>query len=476
MLRFLAAAAALAATATAHARGASPYIVLNQSPEIERAIERVLILAGDPVMTRPIPAARVLDALPAACDIDTALCAQVRRYLNGLMRTAGIAHVSGSATLTSGDSPEPGAEKATPLPNRHGMPFDSPFEASAQVFWHRSDHLFLSAGFVAYEDEIVPTGSLLSFGVEYAQLDIGWRGHWLSPMTDSAMLLSSQAQTLPSVTISNYTPISRLNLRYQIFAAELSESERIGFEDGLTTGSPRLAGLHVSINPFPGWSLGLNRLMQYGGGERGRDSLDDLIDALFRPSKYDNTGTVADFGNQVASITSSFLVPAPTPMSIYFEYAGEDTSRSTDWRLGNSALSAGIRFPSLAGGALDVTVEASEWQNGWYVHHIYLDGLTNEGNVIGHWGADWRVAQDGVGGRSLMARVGWYLPAGAIVETTYRTLDNEDYTAPEYDRAHLLDVRYSRRWREDFYVGAELHVGRDVFGESFSRLGAFIRF
>lgn len=480
LLRLLSLVALIVFAPVLHARGASPYIVLHQSPEIERAIERVLILADDPVLARPIAAARVLDALPAACEIDAPVCEQVRRYLSGLMKGAGIAHLSASAAATTGDSLRPDANSdlvsPTPLPNRHGMAFDSPFEVSAKLFWQRSDYMLVQAGFVAYEHEVVPTGSMISLGVQYAQLDIGWREQWLSPMSDSSMLLSTQAQTLPSITLSNYTPLTPWNLRYQVFFAKLGESDRIAFEGGLTRGEPRLAGLHVSIHPIPGWSLGINRLMQYGGGERGRTSLGDLFDALFRPSVYDNTGTVSDFGNQVASITSSFTMPTKLPFSVYFEYAGEDTSTSSDARLGNVALSGGIRFPRLGPRNLDLTLEASEWQNGWYVHHIYLDGLTNEGNVIGHWGADWRVAQDGVGGRSFMARIGMPLVAGGQIEATYRTLDNEDYSAPDYDRAYLLEVRYSRRWRDDFFVGAELNAGRDVFGESFSRIAAFLRF
>lgn len=480
-LRCLIFAAFLLPASVAHARGASPYIVLNLSPEMERAIERVLILADDPVLTRPIPAARVLDALPAACEIDALLCEQVRRYLAGLMKTAGIAHLSAAAAVTSGDSFRPDSDTGefsdpTPLPNRRGMPVDSPFEVSAQLYWQRNDFMLVQGGFVAYDGEVVPTGSMISIGVEYAQIDVGWRDHWLSPMTDSAMLLSTQAETLPSITLSNYTPISAWNLRYQIFYAELSESDEIRFEDGFTKGKPRLAGLHISINPIPGWTLGVNRLMQYGGGARGKDSLSDLFDAFFRPSVYDNTGTASDFGNQVASITSSFTMPTRLPFAVYFEYAGEDTSTNSDARLGNIGFSAGLRFPQVGPRNLDLTFEASEWQNGWYVHHIYRDGLTHEGNVIGHWGADWRVARDSVGGQSFMTRVGWQLARGGQIEVTYRTLDNEDYTAPDYERAHLLEARYSRRWQADFFVGAELQAGRDVFGESFARAGAFLRF
>ena len=451
----------------AGARGVSPYLPLNLSPEIERAVERVLILADRPILTRPIAAATVHDALPAACERDAAVCEQVRHYLRGLMKHVGIAHLS----VAAGG----GSSEAVALQNRHGMRSDSPYEVSAQVYWQGYDHVLLSAGLAAFEDEVVPTGSLLSAGYEYAQLDIGWRDHWFSPMTDSAMLISTQAQTMPSATLSNYTPITRFKFRYELFYAQMSSSTRIRFEGGLTEGRPRLAGFHLSIQPVPGWSLGVNRLMQYGGGERANDSLGDLFDALFRPSASDNTGTVGDFGNQLASITSSFVMPTDVPFSVYFEYAGEDTSTNNDLRLGNVALSAGLHFPRL-GGNLDLTIEVSERQNGWYTNHIYGDGLRNEGNVLGHWGGDWRETGDAVGGRSLMTRIGWQLKRGGSVEATYRTLANEDYTSPDYQRAHSLDVRYSHRLTNDFLAGGELNLGRDVFGENYSRISAFLRF
>jgi hypothetical protein len=455
------------AAGTAGARGVSPYLPLNLSPEIERAVERVLILADRPILSRPIAAATVFDALPAACKSDSALCEQVTRYLHGLNKTAGLLHASVAAGTGSSD--------AVALQNRHGMRSDSPYEVSAQLYLRYGDHILLSAGAAGYEDELKPTGSIISVGFDYAQLDLGWRDHWFSPMTDSAMLISTQAQTMPSVTLSNYAPLTRFNLRYELFYAQMSDSNNILFEGGITEGHPRLAGFHLSVEPVAGWSLGLNRLVQYGGGERANDSLGDLLDAWFRPSVHDNTGTVSDFGNQLASITSSFVVPGKVPFVVYFEYAGEDTSTNKDFRLGNVALSAGIRFPRLARN-VDMTLEISEWQNGWYVHHIYGDGLTHEGNVLGHWGGDWRAPGDGVGGMSVMTRLGWQFERGGSFEATYRTLDNEDYTAPEYERAHSLDLRYSRRLKGDFFVGGELNFGRDMFGEDYSRLSAFLRF
>ena len=464
-MRLYVSAVALLAT-TAHARGVSPYLPVDLSPEIERKIERVLILGEQPALKRPIAAATVLDALPRACERDAALCADVRRYLASLTRTAGISYASVAVGAGTGTD--------TPLPNRHGMTSRSNYEAAAAVYWQPGDGFLVTAGALAYDGDAMPTGTVASIGRQYFQVDVGYRDRWWSPFQDSAMLLSTQAPTLPSVTVSNYAPLTRVKFRYEAFLAETSESANIAFGSGTTAGKPRVAGLHLSIEPLAGWSIGVNRIMQYGGGDR-EDSLRELAKAFFDPSRLDNTGPASggDFGNQAASFTSQFVLGDPVPMAIYFEYAGEDTSRSNNLRLGNSSLSAGITFPKL-GANLSATLEVSEWQNAWYTHHIYGDGLTNDGHVLGHWGADWRVLGDSVGARSMFARVTWE-PKFGTLETSYRQLDNQDYSAVNYATARQIDARYSRAW-DQVFVGAELTLGRDVFGDSYSRVGAFIRF
>jgi len=454
--------------ATAHARGVSPYLPVDLSPEIERKIERVLILAEQPALKRPIAAATVLDALPRACERDAALCDDVRRYLNSLTRTAGMSYVS--LGVGGGSGPD------TPLPNRHGMRSRSNYEVAAAVYWQPGDHFAVTGGVLAYEGDATPTGTVVSFGREYAQLDIGYRDRRWSPLEGSAMLISTQAATMPSVSIGNYAPISRFGLRYEAFIAEMSHSDKISHLGVPTSGHPRLAGLHLSIEPYPGWSIGVNRVLQYGGGTRP-SSLRDLLKAFVDPTS-DNIGTeddrASEFGNQTAAFTTEFIAPTNVPFAVYLEYAGEDTSTTSVARLGNVAFAAGVTLPSL-GERYSLTVELGEWQNGWYEHHIYGDGLRNGGRVIGHWGGDWRVAGDAVGARSTLLRLGWSTRAGGDVEITYRGLDNQSYGAVAYEKAHLLDIRFSRRWRQ-FSVGAELHAGSDSFGESFSRLSTFIRF
>ena len=456
------ACSALLVALSAHARGVSPYLPLQQSPEIERAIERLLILADIPILKRPIAAATVFDALDKGCARDALLCEQVKRYLAGYMGTTGVEHASLSASVVGGT--------ATPMPNSHGMDSDSSYELSAGVFWQPGDFFLLNGGVVAYEGDETPTGTYASLGGEYMQVDVGYRDHWLSPLTDSAMTLSTEASTMPSITISNYQPITKLGLSYEVFLAEMSESSRIVFDGGYTTGHPRLFGVHLSIAPFPGWSLGVSRVMQYGGGGRD-DSFKSLLKAFFNPQNYDNK---ENFGNQVAAFTSRFLVQSKVPFAVYFEYAGEDTSTLNNYRLGNASLSGGIDFP-LLGRNLALKFEASEWQNAWYVHYIYQDGLTNDKHVIGHWGGDWRTFNDGVGAQSWMVQVAWEPAFGGLLEGTYRSVENQLYSGQPYERGSNVNVRYSHPWHQ-FLAGAEVTLGRNVFGESFGRVSGFVRF
>jgi hypothetical protein len=457
--------------ATAFARGVSPYLPLNLDPELERQITRILLLADKPALTRPIAAATVLEALSTACRADPVTCLEVRRALSRYMHVAGVTHASIEGAATDDDS-------LSSSPNLHGMRRDSAWRVSASAYWQPSDFALLSAGAILDEDESVPTGSMLSLGMDRAQLDVGYRGHWLSPMSDSSMLLGSNAATMPSITLSNHVPMTRWGFHYEAFVARMSHSVNIATDDGSTSGHPKLGGLHLSIEPAHGWALGVTRLMQYGGGERGGRSFSDLFNAFFRPSRYDNVNpnlsSTEQFGNQLAAITSEFVFPGRTPFSVYFEYAGEDTSRGRDYLLGNAALSAGIRFPRLWG-RFDLTLESSEWQNGWYVNSIYGDGLRNQGNVLGHWGADQRVPGDAVGARSHMLRIGWSPPFGGHGEMRLRTLTNESYSNAGYSDAHELNARYSRPFGH-LRIGADVTVGSDVFGADYTSFGAFARY
>lgn len=463
-------------TQGAPAAGVSSYLPLNLEPEMERQIERVLILADEPILKRPFAVALVEDALPQACLVDKPLCTKVKRYLQRYSRDYAVTHASASGAVSH--DVDGGV-----MPNGHGLPVKSSWEMSAQAYVQPTDYVLMSGGAIAYKGRTVPTGTALSLGFNWAQLDIGWRDHWLSPATDSSTLISTESPTTPSVTLSNYEPLTRLGFQYEFFLTRLKQpgGDNILYQGRLDSGSPRLFGTQLSIEPFPGWSLGLNRFLEYGGGAGLPGSARFLLRDFFKPS-----GLSQSQGNQQASYVSRFTFPGKTPFAVYFQYAGEDNSDGGSYLLGNPAFTAGIDVPRVAR-YFDFTYEFSEWQNIWYVHNIFLDGMTNDHLVLGLWGADQRNFGDGVGARSQMLRVGWEPPFGGYLEERVRTLANQSYFGgdlraynpafPAFPYHRYLDftIRYSRPWK-DLTIGGEAFGGRDVYGKSFSRLSAFVRY
>ena len=463
------------------AGGVSAYLPLNLEPEMERQIERVLILGDEPILKRPIPVELVRVALPGACRVDKPLCDKVQRYLERYTRDYALTHASGTASVTHGAN--------VIVPNEYGLSSDDHWDVSAQAFVQAGDHLLASAGVVAYQGRTSPTGTDLSLGFNWAQIDAGYRPHWLSPMTDSSTLISTEAPTMPAVTLSNWEPLTPLGFQYEFFLARMDQTgsgspsgDNILYKGVYSRGNPRIFATQFSIQPFPGWSLGINRLLQYGGGSGLPDSASFLARDFFKPS-----GLSQAQGNQQASYVSRFIFPGKTPFAVYAQYAGEDNSDGGSYLLGNAALSVGIDFPRIWH-HFDLTYEISEWQNIWYVHNIFLDGTTNNGIVEGNWGAQERAFNDGVGARMQMLRVGWEPPFGGYLQERVRTVANESYyggdvrqytpgePAPNvYHHYYDFTLTYSHPWK-DTTVGGEVMYGRDIFGESFWRLSGFLRY
>jgi hypothetical protein len=396
----------------------------------------------------------------------------VGRYLDRYSRDYAVTHASVTGSYTHGGVGDV-------VPDQHGLPVKSHDELSLLAFVQPTDYLLASLGGISYSGRTVPTGSMVSMGFNWAQLDIGYRDHWLSPMTDSSALMSTEAPTTPSITLSNYEPLTRLGFQYEFFLTKLS-SQPISYNGVVRDGSPRLFGTQLSIEPFPGWSLGVNRMLEYGGAELPSTPR-FLVRDFFRPSGLSQTQ-----GNQQASYVSRFLMPTKTPFAVYFQYAGEDNSNGGSYLLGSPMMSAGIDFPRVLR-YFDATYEISEWSNIWYVHNIFLNGMSEDGLVLGNWGADQRRFGDGVGARSQMLRIGWLPPFGGYLEEQVHVVANQTYYGgdtrtfipgvPAFPYHHYYDfaVRYSRPWN-GLTVGGEAMEGRDVFGKSFTRLSGFVRY
>jgi hypothetical protein len=470
----------LLAAGPLHARGVSPYLPLNLAPELEREVERVLILGDRPVMTRPIPAALVLEALPKACAIDPALCRRVRRALKIYMQDSALEFGNVEGSAVNGDS-------KMVMPNRFGETVQSQWQVAGAGYLQPSDYFLVNLGGVAYDGRQKPTGSFISLGWDVAQLDFGFRDHWWSPMTDSAMLISTQAPTMPSVTLSNWRPLTRLGWQYEFFVARMSHTDNIQLPNGeFTAGYPKFSAGRLAIAPEnSGWSFAAQRVMVFGGGAAGGQTVSELLRAFFNPTASQTTATNKPvLGKQEAAITSRFLYPGRVPFSLYFEYAGNDTAGGNHLNFTKTNLSVGLQFPRL--GPFDLTFELSEWQPTWYGPHSaspaqygYGDGITNYLLSTGHWFGDQRQQfLQPVGGQSGMLRIGLEPRFGGRLELTLRSLVNDQYyysvPAPS-EHLYMGSLMYSYPLK-DYIVGSQIDYGRDVFGAHYTRVTAFLRY
>ena len=462
------------ASSLASAGSVSLYLPMKLSPEIERQVERLMVMADMPILIKPFRASDVQRALEKACETPSTVCRQVSDYLDRFKHKRGVTHASASVSYANDDDVVKTGQRGKFIPNQRGITTESNYQVSAQAYWQPGDHFIANIGAIAYEGDVLPT-AYLSFGNAAAQVDVGWRDYWYSPFQDSSMVFSTNAQTSISVALSNSRPLTSWGFRYELFLMKLEETEGILHAGERSPGRPYIAGVHLEIAPLPGWSLGLNRALQFGGD--GRDSsLSTFLRAFFDPAS-DNTGNPAEgieeSGNQVASITSRFNFTGKVPFSVYTEYAGEDTKNSSKYQLGNAALSLGLFFPQVTEN-FDLTYELTEWQNGWYVNHNYENGFTNEGSVIGHWGANEREFGDAVGAQVHTLMINWDAGARSLIHATYRTVDNEDYSSVDYVRSHELQLRYSYQF-PNFFTGMDLYFGRTTLNDDFVNVGAFVR-
>ena len=348
----------------------------------------------------------------------------------------GVEFTSVSAAATSGSS-------NTVLPNQHGEKAQSPYEVAGAAYLQPNSYMLLNVGGVAYQGRATPTGTMLSLGFDWAQLDIGWRDHWWSPMTDSAMLISTEAPTMPSITLSNYRPLTRLGFQYETFIARMSESDRIelpltGSTPEFTRGYPKFGGIRVGIEPVSGWALSAQRVVIWGGGAAGGQSFTDILKAMFRPGAGANHWIWHRLGHRQAGslIDQPVHLPGARALLCLFRvrrqrYAGGTLASHRQARhLRGNRLSA---HRPVQPDVRDLLVRAHLVR----AHRQpvprpgYLDGITNYGDNLGNWFGDQRVLAtpntiaDQVGGQSNMLRLGWEPSFGGLMQLQLRALANE---------------------------------------------------
>lgn len=448
---------------TSQAKGVSPYLPLKTDPLFELELEKLATVAKMPVLTRPYHAATVYKYLHQIKDSHPALYQRLNAYIKRFKKANAITHFSAQYTYSF--------KSNNIIPNQRGRTSEDSFKISSNSFWQADENLIFNGGGTLYNNEFVPNNSYISVGWDVFQIDIGYREHWLSPTQEGAMLLSTQAKPALNLTISNPTLLTDWNIKYELSVGILEEQKGIQFgrDSLIVSGQPNLLSMHLSLQPLDWWTIGFNRTFMFGGDKSV--SLKDVWKAFIDPLSNDNCGGESDlvdctqeFGNQQASVSNKFdLNPFEFPLSIYYEYAGEDTKNYSNYQLGNIAQNFGLFLPYLTE-SVSLNIEYSKFHTAWYVHHIYDEGYANDKVKMGHWWGSLKAADSGAAGTAASMRVDWQTPVIENISLLYRTATVESSSTENYQRSHEIELEFKKMFKTAF-INLAFNLGENFKGE-----------
>lgn len=440
------------------------YITPERNSSLDRDIYRAFTIAGMAKLNRPYRVNDVRIAIDLIKDAEPSLATRLNQELRSREISSAVDSIHAEAYSADDIS----------RPNAQGGVGQEQFLIGAEAHWQGTSWLRASGGLLVGEEERSLAGTLLSIGGSIAQLDIGFKPYWLSPLQGHSQLLSAHAESAPSISLSNPIVINSWGLRwnYEIAATQLSK-QLTAFDGGLDDSKgPLLAIFHLSLQPAEWWVLGATRNFQFGGGKR-EVSAKTLARAFYDPRGSDNDASVdEESGNQVASLSSQMHFSASWPFTFNLEIAGEDTSNNKEYQLGNPALSAGLYFPSFGVKGLGATFEYSQWDNSWYTNNVYREGYSHEGYVLGHWA----MQEQHEINRASPAQ-SQYIAFDYVFNDQHRaTIDarTADHQIGEWDRYQRLSAEYTwspSRWQ----VSLGVIAGKSSMGEALDEVRIAIR-
>jgi hypothetical protein len=366
----------------------SAYLPIGADNHLQNQVDHLFLLTSGNPMKKPYSIASIDRALNQIESTSPSLYQAVNNGLEPYRVNDSISRAGLVARVS--------VDQEMPIANQRGLSSEEHLQAFAEGSWRPNDYTVVQAGaeYRADADSLVPYNTFVGFSKGNLQLDLGYREHWYSPFSFSSQLISNNAEMGPSITLSTVSPIDRFwQANFELFYTRLDKVKNgIRYLDQWYDGSPHLIGTHLSLSPTESWTLGFNRMLQFGGGPR-EVGITDLFNAFFNPVKHDNSFAKeerpTEVGDQLASITSSYQLNSRMPIEIYAELAAEDTRDHSNFDLGNQAINFGVFLPKISD-KFALRYEFNRFQKGWYTNHFYAFGNTNNGYVFGNYIADQR--------------------------------------------------------------------------------------
>ena len=295
-------------------------------------------------------------------------------------------------------------------------------------------------------------GKLTFWNVE---LLAGMDSMWWGPGFNGASMISNNARPFPMIKLSSAEPF-RLPWLLRLLGPTKVVTFLGQLEEDRDFPHAKLGGFRASIAPFPWLESGMSVLYQFGGRGRPSPRFSDIPTILSGKgdigarggggggvqNRLNNNGLLAyDVTVRIPNVNRILPFPFAEDLEMYVDYGSDDMS----FRFGflplpdmeEVALVAGVYLSNLfRWSKTDLRFEIGRISEETYVHHIYRDGLTFEGRVIGH--------HSGTDSRNLFLRLTRWLTdkvyLGFDVQATTRGIELQ---ATDEKRFQLgLDLSY----------------------------------
>ncbi|CAG0943283.1 hypothetical protein ANRL1_01278 [Anaerolineae bacterium] len=214
------------------------------------------------------------------------------------------------------------------------------------------------------------------------EVTAGRQSLWWGPGYHGTLVLTDNARPFDLIKLTNPKPaVLPWIFRY------LGPVKLTGFvtrlEESRDFANPYLAGLRVDLKPHPNVNIGIARVAIFGGAGRHVD-LNVILDVI----TAGNENVAGEPGNQIGSFDLKVVLPFSfQKVVLYGELGGEDEAGSLPSRV---AYIAGAYLPGFLGiDRLEGRVEygqtyIAKYPGVWYRHHVYTNGYTYDGRIIGH--------------------------------------------------------------------------------------------
>jgi Capsule assembly protein Wzi len=219
------------------------------------------------------------------------------------------------------------------------------------------------------------------------------RRHW-GPGRAGSLILDGAAEAVPAVGWRRPIAQASDNVLLRFLGPWSGDIFFGGLQGHQQPRRPFLVGMRIEAEPVPNLRLGAARTMQWGGDGRPENGA-SLLHALLGSDNAGYGGISADDepGNQIAGVDWRWTLWPQHDLAWYGQLAGEDesgklpsgnvalTGADMRWSLGSSGhVRAFVEWTNTLAG----TLGSHPRPGATYRHHIYRQGYTNDGILLGH--------------------------------------------------------------------------------------------